>query len=354
MGLHYLSMRIAIAFDTPWAGWSHEQHLEQLDREIAAQATTEPEVEYQVAHALRSRGHEIVLLGLRNDLAGFLARLAEVQPDVVFNCAESFAGADRLDYVVTAAIESLPLPCVGTGTLGLMLSRDKALSKKVLAYHGIRVPGFATFPLGAEPAPPADLRFPLFVKPLASDASEGIAHASVVQDAEALAARVAFLHQQFGQEVIAEEFVDGREFYVSLLGARDALQVLPLVELVFDKEKNPPEERIATRSAKWDERYRERRGIRNVFARPLAEKSREELERACIGAFHALGLHDYARCDVRVDAAGQVWIIEANANPFIAEGHDFAESAAKAGLAYPALIERLVELALQRRPRAAT
>ena len=133
-----------------------------------------------------------------------------------------------------------------------------------------------------------------------TDASQGIAQASVVHDADALAERVAFVHQQFQQPAIAEEFVEGRELYVSIIGNRDKLEILPLTELVFDKEKNAPEERIATKAAKWHEGYRARRGIRNQFARPVAAQTRETIEHICRTAFRILWLRDYARCDVRL------------------------------------------------------
>ena len=151
-----------------------------------------------------------------------------------------------------------------------------------------------------------------------------------------------FVFRQRGNQLV-EEFVDGRELYVSIIGNQDQLEILPITELVFDKDKNPPEERIATRAAKWHEGYRERRGIRNQFARPISAQARETIEHVCRTAFRVLGLCDYARCDVRLAPDGQVWFLEANANPYIAHGHDFAEAAEKSGLVYSALIQRLGE-----------
>jgi D-alanine-D-alanine ligase len=343
-----MPLKIAIVFDTPWEGWDHAQHLAQLDKEIANQDEVEPEMEYQVAHALRTQGHDVHLIGLHDDLAWLLHEVDAAKPDLAFNCAESFHGRAHLEYVVAAALETKGVNYVGSPPTGLIVSRNKAMSKEILAYHGVRVPGFMVCPPGVSPCRPEGLGFPLIVKPVSTDASEGIAQASVVFDDEALAARVKFIHEQFHDTVIVESFVEGRELYVSLLGNEAAIDVLPLTELVFDKEKNAPEERIATRSAKWNVAYRERRGIRNQFARPVSAQAREEIERACRTAFRALQLRDYARCDVRLDAEDRVWLVEANANPFIAEGHDFAEAAHKSGLEYPALINRLVELAQAR------
>lgn len=344
------ALRVAVVFDTPYPdAWGHAEHLAQLEAELAGgHAGEEPEMEYQVAAALRAAGHDVLLVGIHRDLPRFLQRLDAARPDLVFNCAESFEGDDRLEYVIPSMIEALRLPYVGSAPLGLATSRDKELSKRILAHHGVRVPGFFTVAPGEAPALPEGLRYPLIVKPLATDASLGIAQASVVHDDAELRARVAFVHEQFRQPAIGEEFVDGRELYVSLVGNGAQLDVLPLTELVFDKEKNAPEERIATRAAKWDEAYRRRRGVRNQFARPIAEETRARIADTCRTAFRALQLRDFARCDVRLAADGTVWLLEANANPYISRGHDFALAAEKAGLDYAVFIDRLARTALAR------
>ena len=176
---------------------------------------------------------------------------------------------------------------------------------------------------------------------------------SVVRDTEALAERVRFIHQSRGQPAIAEEYIEGRELYVGVIGNGDDLEILPITEMVFDKKKTKPEERIATKMAKWDVPYRERKGIRNVFARPIAKATQDQIGEICGTAFRALWLHDYARLDVRVTADGDVWVIEANANPFISFGHDMANAAEKAGMDYYAFIQRLVEITLRRYERDA-
>ncbi len=349
-----MPLRVAIVFDTPYpAGWGHDEHLKQMDDEFGGQVKVdEPEMEYQVAHALRANGHEVNLVGLKSNLGELIRRLEEWKPDLVFNCCEGYGGDDQLEYVIPSMLEALGVPYVGSPPLGLMVSRNKGLSKKVLAHHGIKVPGFITCHPGEVPPNTGDLRFPLIVKPMETDASMGIAQASVVHDADALAERITFVLEQFKQPAIAEEFVEGRELYVSIIGNREKLEILPLTELVFDKEKNQPEERIATRAAKWHEGYRARRGIRNQFARPISAQARESIEHTCRTAFRILWLRDYARCDVRLAADGEVWLLEANANPFISNGHDFADAADKSGLPYPALIQRLVDTALQRHGHA--
>ena len=163
--------------------------------------------------------------------------------------------------------------------------------------------------------------------------------------------RVTLVHERFHQPAIAEEFVDGRELYVSVIGNGDDLEILPITEMVFDKRKTRAEERIATKSAKWDEDYRARKGIRNVFARPIAASVRERIESICRTAFRALWLRDYARLDVRLAPDGEVWFLEANANPFISYGHDMANAAEKAGLDYYGFVQRLVDVAMARYER---
>jgi D-alanine-D-alanine ligase len=234
----------------------------------------------------------------------------------------------------------------------LLVTRNKAISKKILAYHGIQIPGFVTYRTHETALGAPDLRFPLIVKPLQSDASAGIAQASVVWDVDGLAERVRFVHERFDQPAIAEEFVNGRELYVGMLGPEDDPEILPVTELVFDKRKTRPEERIATTAAKWDLPYRERKGIRNVFARRIARAARERIEEICRLAYRALWLRDYARLDVRLTGEGEVWVIEANANPFISDGHDMANMARKAGMKYPDFIQRIVDEAWARYERA--
>ncbi len=341
-------MRIAIIFDTPWTGWSIAQHWAQMEKEVAAWDTHEPEMEYQIADALRQRGHEVSLVGVHDDIQALAAGLAEVKPDLVFNCAESFHGNAELDYLYASVVEAEGYNYTGSPPLALLVTRNKAMSKKVLAYHDIQVPGFATWRPGERVGKATDLRFPLIVKPLQTDASAGIAQASVVSDRAALVERVAFVHQRFEQPAIAEEFIDGRELYVSLVGNGDTLDILPITEMVFDRKKTRPEERIATQNAKWDEAYRGRKGIKNVFARPISRAGRKRIEEICRTSYRALWLRDYARLDVRLTDSGEVWVIEANANPFVSWGHDVANAAEKAGMEYSDFIDRIVREAAAR------
>jgi D-alanine-D-alanine ligase len=309
-------------------------------------------MEYQIAHALQERGHEVRLLGVSDDLDYLIRCLGEWKPDLVFNGAEAFRGNEALEYLLPGLLEAEGYHYTGAPPLALQMTRNKAISKKVLAYFGIQVPGFISYRLHEKVEQHPGLRFPLFVKPLQTDGSAGIAQASLVQDMAALADRVAFIQDRFGQGAIAEEFVEGRELYVSVLGNDDSLEILPIIEMVFDKSKTRPEERIATQFAKWDEGYRDRKGIRNVIARPLSKSVRERIHQTCRTAYRALWLRDYARLDLRLSPDGQIWVIEANANPFISYGHDMANAAAKAGMEYSDFIQRIVDAAKARYDRA--
>jgi D-alanine-D-alanine ligase len=345
-------MRIAVVFDTPYAGWDHPEHESQMEKDIAAWKTDEPDMEYQIADALRQRGHEIHLIGVRDDLQYLVRSLKEWGPDLVFNGAEAFKGNEALEYLLPALLEAEGYRYTGAPPLALQITRNKVISKKVLAYFGIQVPGFTSYRLKEKVEAVPDLRFPLFVKPVQADGSAGIAQASVVQDVAALADRVAFIQDRFGQGAIAEEFVDGRELYVGVLGNDDSPEILPIIEMVFDKRKTRPEERIATQFAKWDEAYRERKGIRNVVARPISKAVRARIEETCRTAYRSLWLRDYARLDLRLTPDGQIWVLEANANPFISYGHDMANAAAKAGMEYYDFIQRIVDAALARYERS--
>ena len=339
-------MKVAIVFDTPYTGWEHEDFVRQAK-------TGMEEAEYEIMEVLVGHGHDVLMVGVHEDLTFLVERLGRFQPDIVFNCTEGYHEDPGLDYLFPALFEAQGYRYTGSAPLALLTTRNKAMSKKVLAYHGINVPGFITYRLEEDVTRAPDLQFPVIVKPLQEDASLGISGASVVWDLAALAERVAFVHERFAQPAIAEEFVDGRELYVGMIGNGDDVTILPIVEMVFDKRRTKPEERIASRLAKWDEAYRERKGIRNRFARPIARAARHRLRQICRTAYRALWLRDYARLDVRLTADGEIWVIEANANPFISFGHDMANAAEKAGLEYGAFIQRIVDEAVERYERQA-
>ena len=344
-------MKIAVVFDTPYTNWGPEDHWRQMEAEVAAWKVDEPEMEYQIADALRHKGHEVWLAGVHDDVQPMIDKLEELKPDLVFNAAEGFHGDAQLDYLIPALVQAEGHRFTGSSPLGLLVSRNKAMSKKILSYNGVKVPEFVYYRRTEQVNETPNLSFPLIVKPIGTDASAGIAQASVVYDREALTERVQFIHEKFEQAAIAEEFVNGRELYVGMLGNDEGLTLLPATELVFDKTKLKPEERIATKSAKWDEGYRERKGIRNIFARRLSKVAKTRIEEVCRVAFRALSLSDYARLDLRLTPDDEVWVMEVNANPFISYGHDMANAGEKAGMKYYEFIERIVEETTRRYER---
>ena len=241
--------RVVVLFDTddaPPANQDFTKHIESVD-----------EAEFDVARALIARGHEVRCLGFRDDLDQLVAGLKAQPCDMVFNLSERFRGKSALDYTVVAILEMLGIPFTGATTEGLILARDKALTKKVLAYHGILIPHFMVCPIGQPIQRPSDLRFPLIVKPQDEDASVGIAQSSVVRDDDALNSRIQFIHEKIETDAIVEEFIEGRELYVGVIG-NERPKALPPIEMVFKNEPNV-EGRIATYKAKWSLKYRESR-----------------------------------------------------------------------------------------------
>jgi len=333
-------VKIAVIFDSLHPEWDDAA----FKREVEQKAE---EAEYDVARALMAGGHEVRLIGIGDDVAPLLAKLADFQPKLVFNGCEGFRKNARHEYAIAALLDMYGYRYTGSSPTALLVARNKSLTKKILAYHGIRVPAFAEFHEGDKLVRPSELRFPLIVKPLLEDASIGIAQASVVEDDASLSQRVEFIHEKYHQAAIVEELVEGRELYVGLIG-NDDVEVLPLTEMTFGEPETAAEHRIATYKAKWDEEYRKRRKIKNVFAKGISEALTQRIGEICSTAFHALWLQDYGRVDVRVAHDDEVYVLEVNPNPFIAAEHEMAEAAAKSGLKYNAFIQRIVDEALAR------
>jgi D-alanine-D-alanine ligase len=301
--------------------------------------------EFDVVSTLREMGHEVRALGVRSDLRVVREAIEEWQPHIAFNLLEEFDGVAIYDQNVVAYLELLRVPYTGCNPRGLMLSRDKALSKKVLAYHRIPCPDFAVFPLGRAARRPRRLSFPLIVKSLTEDASLGIAQASVVESDEKLRERVAFVHENLGTSAIAERYIEGRELYVGVVGNR-RLRVFPVWELRM--EGLPDEARpIATQRLKWSKRYQKKYGIRWREARGLPDPVTRRVQELAKRIYRTLGLSGYARIDFRLDAAQVTYALEANPNPEIAYGEELAESAEKAGLSYEGLLQQILGLGLR-------
>jgi D-alanine-D-alanine ligase len=306
--------------------------------------------EYDVVTTLRTMGHEVQVLGVHDDLGDLRRAATEWKPHIAFNLLEGFDDIVIFDQNVVSHLELLKLPYTGCNSRGMLLARDKSLSKKLLAYHRIQVPEFEVFRAGRPIRRPKRLAFPLIVKSLTEEASIGISQASVVESDEKLKERVTFVHESIGTAALAEQYIEGRELYVGILG-NQTLQALPVWELFFT---NMPADakRIATDRVKWSVKYQKKYGIDSGAAKDLPEEAGAKIQHLCKRAFRALELSGFARIDLRLDETGRVWVLEANPNPQIAKGEDFADSAEKVGIAYDALLQRIINLGLRWQPES--
>ena len=298
--------------------------------------------EYDVITHLKAAGHDVLPLGLSDSLSELRRGIIDWKPDIVFNLLEEFDGIGTYDQHVVAFLELMRQPYTGCNPRGMLLSRDKVLSKQLLSYHRIPTPQFMVFPRGRRPRIPSKLRYPMFVKSSTEDASLGIAHASVVADEKQLTERIAFIHGQTHSDALVEEYIEGRELYVGVLG-NARLKVLPVWEMTFGSlpESLPA---IATRKVKWDRRYQEKYGITTAAAAELPEGTMARLEQLSKRIFRALHLTGYARMDFRLRGDGTLYVLEANANPNISMAEDFAQSALTAGMRYRDVLNRILQL----------
>lgn len=299
--------------------------------------------EYDVVSTLEEMGHEPTSLGIRDELLPIKNTSEERKAHIVFNLLEEFRGESLYDQNVVGYLELMGLPYTGCNSRGLVIARDKSLSKKLLAYHRIRVPKFHVFEPRRKVRRPVKLEFPLIVKSVSEDASLGLSQASVVHDDEKLAERVAFVHENVQTGAIVEQFIPGRDIYVGVVG-NDRLQVLTPQELVF--EKNPDAQNIATAKAKHDLKYQEKWGI-DIKPAKLEESVARNLERTCKRIYKILRLSGYARFDFRLDEHGQFYFLEANPNPDLARYEELACAAENAGISYEELLQRILNLGLQ-------
>lgn len=313
---------------------------------ISEQAAYEIKTEYNVLTTLRELGHEARPLPVADELGPIRTLIEEWQPDIVFNLLEEFLGRQDFDHHVVSFLELMQIPYTGCHPRGLMLARDKALSKKLLAYHHITVPKFTVFPRGRRVHRPKGLEFPLIVKSQIHEASLGISQASIVENDEKLRERVTFIHQRHSSDAIAEQYIAGREFYVGVLG-NSRVQVLPTWELLFENLA-PGAEPIATAHVKHNTEYQRRRGIYQQRAEDLPGPLNDYINRTSKHIARILDLDGYNRIDYRLGADGKLYFLEANPNPDIARSEEFASAAEEAGLSYPQLIQRVVDLGLQR------
>lgn len=299
--------------------------------------------EFDVQAGLRELGHEVHPLGVSSDLAPIVAAIEAFDPHIVFNLLEAFHTIPSYNQYVASYFELLRRPYTGCNPRGLMLSRDKALSRKLMSFHRIPGPAFGVFPRGRVVRKPRRLRFPLMVKTLASDGSIGLAQASIVDTEEKLEKRVHYLHETFDLDAIAEEYIPGREVYVALLG-NQRLTAFPIIELDFGKLA-PGIEPIATSKVKWDWKYQKKRQIR-IKPAQLPEELDERLVRLAKRVYRALGLSGYARIDFRLTEAGEPFVIEANPNADLGRDEEFHEAVYAGHMTYNDLLQRILNLGL--------
>jgi len=312
-----------------------------VDQDFSRELKTKDwKTEANVMAALGKLGHTAEHLAIYDDVDLVRQKLETFAPDILFNLVEQFRNNPGFDQNIVSFFEMQGLPFTGCGATGLTLCKHKGISKKILHYHGIHVPHFVVIPRGQRIGRPKHLKLPILVKPVKEEASYGISQASFVETDEQFRERVGFIHEKRNADAIAEQYIDGRELYVSLMG-NVRLTVFPIREMVFG-ELPPNEPKIATYSAKWDEEYRKRKGLRNEFVEGLDPALVSHIEQTCKRIYRLLTIDGYARMDLRLTVDNQVYFIEANPNPILADDEDFALSAGKAGLPYRQLIERIV------------
>ena len=305
--------------------------------------------EHDVCEGLRSLGHDVSVVGLSDELTPLRTAIEELKPHVVFNLLEEFRGDPLFDAHVVGYLELQQVPYTGCNPRGLLLAHDKALSKKILAYHRIGVPAFRVFARYRKITRPKRLEFPLIVKSLIEEGSYGIAQASVVYTDKALEERVSFIHDKIRTDAVVEQYIEGRELYVSVLG-NHRLQALPTWEIFLD---HLPEDalKIATRKVKWDLEYQEKYKVRLGRAKGLSEEMERRIARLSRRICRGLGTDGCVRIDFRLDEEGKLYFLEANPNPDIGDGEEFASAAKAAGMDYPALLQKIVNLGIRRAER---
>jgi len=333
-------LRIAVLYDR----WESDDEGSPNGKAPLVRTLDKKEVEEEVADALGKIGHEAELHQLDGSLKSLHA-LAKLDCDIIFNLSESFAGNDTADYNIAAYLELVGRRFTGAGSHGLMLAQDKSVAKKIFAFHNIATPVFARSFRGRL-AFSHELHFPVIVKPMREDGSIGIEFNAVVSSIKELMERIDWLHGQFNSPILIEEYVEGREMYVGVLGNENP-EPLPVIELDLSKlpEGTP---KIAAAEVKWAKGTKAYRDTKSIVATNLSEETTQLLLTTAISAYQALELRDYGRVDMRLKPDGTVAVIEVNPNPWLSSRAEFAQAARKSGRTYTQLIEEIVGLAMAR------
>jgi D-alanine-D-alanine ligase len=337
------TLDVLVIYDR-WAGPADSGGALAAEKAPLVRSLDKKEVEEEIAEALGKLGHRATLHALDGSIKSLHA-LARVDCDLVFNLAESFAGNDLADHCVAAYLELIDKRFTGAGSHGLLYAQDKGVAKKILEFHGIHTPVFARSFRGRLDFS-HDLEFPVIVKPAREDGSIGIEFNAVVSSIRELMERIDWLHAHFNSPVLIEEYVEGREMYVGVLG-NDSPVALPVIELDLSKlPQGVP--RIAGAEVKWAKGTGVYRDTKSIIPDDLPDDTMALLQTTALAVYQALELRDYARIDMRLRPDGRVAVIEANPNPWLASKAEFAMAARKAGRSYVQLVEEIVELALGR------
>lgn len=312
------------------------------DAGLSEQEMMSCKTEYHVLQALKRLGHDAEPLVVASELNVIREAISIRKPHVVFNLLEEFRGLDFYVPYVLGYLELIRQPYTGCNPRGLLFATSKALQRKILRHHRILVPDFYVVPYLKKTRRPARMQFPLIVKSATAHGSVGIAQASVVHDDEKLNERIAFIHHELSNDAIIEEYVEGRELYVALLG-NQRIEAFPIWEMIFEKLPDGAAN-IATSKIKWDTNYQQRIGLKTGAAENLTESDVKRIIHLCKRAYRVLNQSGYARIDLRMTADGRVYVIESNPNPQIAIDEEFAESALMAGVDYESLLTRIIQL----------
>jgi D-alanine-D-alanine ligase len=308
-----------------------KEHRPKLDRE-------------EIFQALKKLDHEPVYLEIDGH-DQTLTALARSRADLFFNLTESYAGDDTKDKNLAAYFDLLDMPYTGSGPEGLFLAQDKALAKKIFNFHGISTPQFAISYKGKTDHA-HDLEFPLIVKPSSEDGSIGIDVGSVVDSVKELMERMHYIHEEFDSPALLEQYIEGREIYAAVIGNNDP-EALPLVELDLSKlPEGVP--KIAGYEVKFERDTEAYKRTKSAIAEDIDEETTQRLQETAVDAYKALKLRDYARIDMRLTSDGRIYVIEANPNPWLSSGAEFAMAARKSGRSYTEMVKAIVDFATAR------